>query len=147
MRLLHPTLLALAIATTPVAAQAQEVLEAESREDIALEIDGVTIASFQEVSGVETAGGTKWANITLKRGTTDSRALMRWHEAGRTRGAAYARKNGSIVQYDTHGRAVHRWNFTNAWPSKIEVGALKAGASEALETVTIVCERIQRVGR
>jgi hypothetical protein len=33
-----------------------------------------------------------------------------------------------------------------AWPSKLEIGALKAGSSEVLmETVTIVSERIQRV--
>ena len=34
----------------------------------------------------------------------------------------------------------------HAWPAKIEIGALKAGASEVLmETVTFVCEHIQRV--
>jgi hypothetical protein len=34
----------------------------------------------------------------------------------------------------------------HAWPAKIEIGALKAGASEVLmETVTIVCESLQRV--
>jgi hypothetical protein len=33
-----------------------------------------------------------------------------------------------------------------AWPSKLEIGALKAGSSEVLwETVTLVCEMIQRV--
>jgi hypothetical protein len=40
---------------------------------------------------------------------------------------------------------VARYHLTEAWPAKIEIGALKAGASEVLmEKVTIVCEFIQR---
>lgn len=138
------TLLAVAIVMLPTDARAQE-LQAETRARVAVEIDGVTLAQFQEVSGINAARGTKWANITLKRGTTDSRALMQWHEAGRARGADAARKNGSIVMYDASGKPVSRWNFTNAWPSKIEIGALKAGASEVLvESLTISCETIER---
>ena len=39
-----------------------------------------------------------------------------------------------------------RYHLEMAWPSKLEVGGLKAGASEVLmETVTLVCEHIQRV--
>lgn len=148
------TLAALAMVMAPAAAQAQEAvraetreaIRAETREQVVLEVDGVVLARFAEVSGLDAGARTKWADITLKRGTTDSRSLRQWHDAGRTRGAAHARKNASIVMYDTAGKPVSRWQFTNAWPSKIEVGALKAGASEALETVTITYESIQRVG-
>lgn len=137
------TLLALAIVTTPVAAQAQEVAKAESREVIALEVDGVTLARFAEVSGLNTAARAKWANITLKRGVTDSPGLRRWHEAGRERGSD-ARKSGAIIQYDTQGRAVSRWHFENAWPSKWEGPAHKAGAGEALVSLTLEVESIRR---
>ena len=59
-----------------------------------------------------------------------------------------ARKNASLVMYDYEGKPVARYHLTNAWPSKIEIGALKAGASEVLiETVTIVAERIERVSQ
>ena len=39
-----------------------------------------------------------------------------------------------------------RRQLTNAWPSKLEIGALKAAAPSVLtETVTLVAEFIQRV--
>jgi hypothetical protein len=48
--------------------------------------------------------------------------------------------------YNTDGKPVARYHLENAWPSKIEVGGLKVGASEVLtESATIVCEHIQRV--
>jgi len=57
-----------------------------------------------------------------------------------------ARKSCSLVMYATDGTAVARYHLEMAWPSKLEVGGLKAGASEVLyETVTLVCEHIQRV--
>jgi phage tail-like protein len=57
-----------------------------------------------------------------------------------------ARKSCSLVMYNVDGKPVARYHMHNAWPSKIEIGALKAGASEVLmETVTIVCEHIERV--
>ncbi len=48
--------------------------------------------------------------------------------------------------FNSGGRPVARYFLANAWPSKIELSALKAGASEALmETVTLTAESIQRV--
>ena len=48
--------------------------------------------------------------------------------------------------YNVDGKPVARYHLEHAWPAKIEIGALKAGASEVLmETVTMVCEHIQRV--
>ena len=48
--------------------------------------------------------------------------------------------------YNFDGAPVARYHLENAWPSKLEIGSLKAGASEVLmETVTLVCEQIQRV--
>ena len=46
------------------------------------------------------------------------------------------------------GSEVARYNFTNAWVSKISTGTLKAGANEILmEEVSIVTETIERVCR
>jgi hypothetical protein len=48
--------------------------------------------------------------------------------------------------YNTHGTPVARYHLENAWPAKIEIGAMKVGASKVLmETVTLTCERIERV--
>lgn len=131
-----------------------------------LTIDGVEIAQFSELQGITTEvepvelmestdkeivlkklpGKTKPATIVLKRGKNSSMELWAWHEAVLMGNIVAARKSCSLVMYNTDGAPVARYHCEHAWPSKLEIGALKAGASEVLmETVTIVCERIQRV--
>jgi phage tail-like protein len=126
-------------------------------------IDGHEIASFSELAGItsevkpvdslestdneiilkEYPGKPTPPTIVLRRGKNASMDLWVWHEAVLT-GAA--RKNASLVIYNTDGKPVARYHMANAWPAKLEIGALKAGPSEVLmETVTIVCERLQRV--
>jgi phage tail-like protein len=132
----------------------------------AIVIDGVEIAQFSELSGITTEvepvdflessdkeiifkklpGRRKPPHITLKRGKNTSTELWSWHEAVLNGDIAQARKSCSLVMYGFDGKPVARYHCENAWPAKLEVGALKAGASEVLmETVTIVCENIQRV--
>ncbi len=82
----------------------------------------------------------------LKRGKNSSMELWGWHESVLSGNMAAARKSCSLVMYNVDGKPVARYHLEHAWPSKIEIGALKAGASEVLmETVTMVCEHIQRV--
>ena len=72
--------------------------------------------------------------------------MAAWHELVLLGDIAAARRNVSIIAYGADGKPVARYNLTAAWPSKVEIGTLKAGASEALmETVTMTCEFIQRV--
>ena len=129
-------------------------------------IDGYEIASFSELQGITTEvkpveliestdkeiilkklpGKTEPATLVLKRGKNSSMELWAWHEAVLMGDIVAARKSCSLVMYDTAGKPVARYHLEHAWPSKLEIGALKAGASEVLmETVTIVAERIQRV--
>jgi hypothetical protein len=78
---------------------------------------------------------------------SQSMELSAWHEAVIQGNIVAARKSAGLVMYDSDGKPVARYHLENAWPSKIELGGLKAGANEVLmETVTIVAERIQRVG-
>ena len=120
----------------------------------ALVVDGRSVAIFSELTGITTevpvveraAGNTKWGDIELKRGVTAELEMSSWLEAVQAGPVGGSRKNASLIMYSTQGKPVARYNLTNAWPSKIEVGALKAGSSEVLiETVTITAERIQRV--
>jgi phage tail-like protein len=129
-------------------------------------IDGYQIASFSELVGITTEvepvellestdkevmlkklpGKRKPPTLTLKRGKNQSMELWLWHEAVLMGDIMAARKSCSLVMYATDGTPVARYYLEMAWPSKLEVGALKAGASEVLmETVTLVCEHIQRV--
>ena len=132
-----------------------------------IEIDSVEIAQFSEVSGITSEvdvielkentadgkplvhklpGAMKPPTITLKRAKNASKALWDWHNAALQGKVSAARKNGSIVLKDFEDAEVARYNFNNAWVSKISTGTLKAGANEVLmEEASIVCEDIQRV--
>jgi phage tail-like protein len=126
-------------------------------------VDGTEIASFSELAGITSGidpSGIEFVTdgkktrlelparrtpptVTLRRGLTSSLELSQWHEAAL--GDLTTRKDADLVMYSTDGRPIARYHLENAWPSKLEIGGLKAGASEVLmETVTIVCERIQR---
>jgi phage tail-like protein len=133
----------------------------------AIEIGGVEIAQFQEVSGIvseldvielkentmegklvihKAPGAVKPPTITLKRAKNSSTALWDWHEAMLLGNVAGGRKEGSIVLKGYDGSEVARYNFKGAWISKLEVGTLKAGANEVLpETATIVTEGLEAV--
>jgi phage tail-like protein len=83
--------------------------------------------------------------VTLRRGLTTDMQISTWHDIaveGRTR---EARKNAALVMYDTAGEPVARYHLENAWPSKLEVSSLKAGASDLFETVTLTCDSTKRV--
>ena len=125
-------------------------------------IDGYEIAAFSELvritSEVETPAVPKGETIlkklpgkrtpptvTLKRGMTKNVELWAWHESVLSGGTAGI-KSATLVMYDTTGKPVARYHLEHAWPSKLEIGALKAGASEVLyETVTITAENLQRL--
>ena len=48
--------------------------------------------------------------------------------------------------YSTAGAPVAKYNLKSAWPARIEITGVKAGASQVLfERVTFACEDIQRV--
>ena len=124
-------------------------------------VDGHEIAAFSELEGISSgydidfieSSGRKLAvpgkrpppTVTLKRGMTNDLELSAWHEQAMNDWSA-ARKTASLVMYNTTGDPVARYNLENAWPAKLEIGALRAGASSVLlETVTLVCENLQRV--
>lgn len=139
-----------------------------------LEIDGKMVTMLSSVSGldleievaeldqgmprgqtetVKTAGRkSSGASLTLTRMATidaDSDQLWQWfaevREKGLTKGGDTRRKNGSVVLYDSAGKEVARFNFYNAWPSRISTGELSVDSNEAVkETITLVCERIER---
>lgn len=129
-------------------------------------IDGYEIAAFSELQGITTEvkpvehlestdkevilkklpGKAEAATVTLKRGKTADMALWAWHEAVLNGDILAARKSCSLVMYGADGKPVARYHLSDAWPSKLDIGALKAGSNEVLmETVTIVAERLQRV--
>jgi phage tail-like protein len=140
--------------------------EAITAARFSITIDGYEIASFSELQGITTSvevvdnfassdkevtlsklpGRRNPPTIILKRGKNSSMEFWSWHESVLMGDMTAARRSCSLVMYSASGEAVARYHMEHAWPAKIEIGALKAGTSEVLmETVTLVCEHIQRV--
>jgi T4-like virus tail tube protein gp19 len=86
---------------------------------VGLMLDGVEVGRFSELAGMSAT------TVSLKRGKNQSMELHAWH-------ASAARKSASLVMYATDGTPVARYHLELAWPAKIEIGGLKAGASEVL---------------
>lgn len=129
-----------------------------------LEIDGVNLAEFEEVSAISieqglieqkvTAGGgqvqtrkypgkAKYGDITFKRGLTDDDQLYRWIEKVSDGEYEDALKSGSIVQFTEGLEEANRWNFEGGWPSKWELSGHKAGSTDTtVESVTLKVDRI-----
>jgi phage tail-like protein len=128
-----------------------------------LEIDGITQAGFSDCSGfgskVEVVeyreggdaatvrklpGKNTFPDITLKWGITDSRELYEWHRAAIN--GQIQRKNGSIILLNDVGEEKVRWNFFTAWPSGYDGPDFSGkGTDVAIDTLTISCERLERV--
>lgn len=125
----------------------------------AIKFDGAVSGAFREVTGLSSdnevvdykASGdkgvlfhtklparVKWGNITLKRGVTDSMEMWKWRglvEQGKMKDA---RKNGTLTMYDTEGKEVAKWHFTDAWPTKLSGPAPNAGSNDvAVEEIEI----------
>ncbi|MGK6353929.1 phage tail protein [Sphingomonas sp. DT-207] len=101
--------------------------------------EGADSATVRKLPGLR-----KYANITLKRGYTQDRALWEWRKTtldGRT-----ARKNGAIVLRDESGAPALRWEFAEGWLSKYEGPALNSTANEAaIEAIEIAVEDVKLV--
>ena len=132
----------------------------------ALEIDGVNLGYFKKCSGIaseneiiefkeatkegrmvirKVPGPMKWGDISLDRRLDSSLALWEWRKQVIDGDVDSARRNGSIVAYDSQSAEVARWNFEAGWPSKWQGADFDAGANEvATESVTITHEGLVR---
>jgi len=129
-----------------------------------IEIDGIKQAGFSECTFADTttdpveyregneppifrklSGLTKYGNITLKWGITDSLDLYKWRQDVIDKGAAAQRKNMSIILIDETGADKARWNIVQAWPTKYKPADFSSKANEvAIETLEIVHEGFTR---
>lgn len=137
-----------------------------------ISVDGVPVASFQEMSSMVSEvdaqeyiycdntgaithtkqyGKTKPPEVTLKRGFDDDKYLWTWHMR--------VRYNDPTAPIDAHLNVVQTkagakdpsdvetimaFSLLNAWPKKLEVSGLKAGdSSVAVQSVVLVCDQIE----
>lgn len=130
-----------------------------------IESDGVTIASFTDVTGLTDAldapdsreasdlprtirglpGSPTYSSVILERGFTASPEMWSWYR-GSADGVA-GRRNVSIVLMDERHRDVRRWNLRSAWVSKIESADLNATGNEVpIESLELTAEGITLEG-
>jgi phage tail-like protein len=91
-------------------------------------------------------GRIKWNNIVLKRGITDAMDMWKWRKQVEDGKVTDARKNGTITMYDQSGAALAKWNFINAWPSKITGPSGNSNTNDvAIEEMELTHEGYERV--
>ena len=109
---------------------------------------------FTNVTPLEAWENTNVGDLTLTRVAPAKMAddkLWGWFNDIRNKGMklgdrSSSRKNGSIVMYDHTHSEVARFNFFNAWPSKISTDQLSVDSTDAVkESITITLERLERV--
>jgi phage tail-like protein len=130
-----------------------------------LEIDGIAQANFSEVAIGETtteaidyregnepthvrklSGLTKYGNITLKRGITDSLDIWNWHKEILAGQIQSNRKQVVIVALDEAGTDKTRFVVSEAWPMKYDPSDLNGKGNEVfIELLELVNEGIERV--
>ena len=128
-----------------------------------VEIDGIQQAGFSDASGFDATvdpidyregtdpthvrkltGLTKFGNVTLKWGVTDSMLLHNWHR--QIVNGDIQRKNIAIIVVDEAGADKARWEVVEAWPSKYTPTTLNAkGNDVSIETLEICNEGVTRV--
>jgi phage tail-like protein len=131
----------------------------------AVELDGMLVAGFSEVQGLESQleyeeireggvngyvhrlpKGVRNSSILLRRGLSSSQELWNWY-AQASQGTV-TRKSGSIILYKENGAELCRWNFFEAYPVKWSGPSLNAASSEvAIETVELVHNGVKALFR
>ena len=129
-----------------------------------VEIDGVAEAAFSEVAIGETSteaieyregtepnhvrklpGMTKYGNITLKRGVTDSQVIYQWHKDVVDGKIGDKRKSVAIVVIDEAGKDKARFVVSECWPTKYDPSDLNGKGNEVfIELLELVNEGIER---
>lgn len=130
-----------------------------------LEIEGITQGNFSEATIGETStdtvdyregtdpshvrkldGMTKFGNIVLKWGITDSTELQKWHRSIVNGEIQSNRKQVAVIVQDESGADKARFVISEAWPMKYQPSALNGKGNEVwVETLELVNEGIERV--
>ncbi|MCR2802439.1 phage tail protein [Paenibacillus soyae] len=127
-----------------------------------VEVEGLEQAGFSEVTGFEASvnvieyregnelttprklpGLTKYGNITLKWGTTDSMELYEWLQECVE--GTIERKTITIIALDEEGNDVATWQVIEAWPVKYSAPSFNGVGNEvALELLEFAHEGLTR---
>jgi len=138
--------------------------------EFGLEIEGIESATFEKLEGgditiavikhdivYETGesttlfipGTTSFGEFTLTSFITANMEIISWLALASSGDIVQARRNGSVILRGSENNTLTdlaRWNFENAWPSKIAGFSLKKDLSQLADLkLTIHAESIERV--
>jgi phage tail-like protein len=135
--------------------------------NFALELQGSITGYFTECSGIgseheivehkvvtdkgqelvqKIPGRLKWGDVTLKRGITADMQIWDWRAMVEKGEIGKSRKTCSVIMFDRNYKEIARWNFENAWPSKVSGPSVKSDSNEfGVEEITLVHEGMWRV--
>lgn len=126
-----------------------------------MEIDGVEVAGFKEITGIEMStevidysegddqnytvrkipGNTNYTNITFKRGIVEGTDLWEWCDTINDHAREIERKSVTINLLDNEGEPQKTYTLYEAWPCRYKTADLDATADElALEEIEFVYE-------
>lgn len=129
-----------------------------------MEIEGVEVAGFKEISGLEMEttvieyaegddkntgikkipGRTNFSEVTCKRGIVEGTELWEWCKTVKDYPREIERKSITINLLDNAGEPQKTYTLTAAWPKKYTLGTLDAGADDlAMEEIVFVFENIE----
>lgn len=128
-----------------------------------IEIEGIITGGFSEVTGLDIETeveyikeggandieyklpkGTKYSNITLKRGITDFDLIWRWYDD--VINGKIKRKDGLIFLCNQTGSSLVTWGFVDAYPIKLDGPSLNATTNTiATETLTLAHHGLKRL--
>ena len=138
--------------------QNETISNLSSVEGLAVEIETADVlqrtSKGQFVQHVTMAKPKFTGQLTLKRYAPldmANDAIWKWFNNIRDKGMSVKsrsaeRKHGSVVIYDSTITEISRWNFTDAWPSKIESDGMDVTKNDPVsETITLQYESLKRV--
>jgi len=88
-------------------------------------------------------GRQKLTDVTLRRPLSDDLTVAAWYQEVLS-GEISAFRNVTLTAYDRINKPIARYTLVNAWPLKVDVGAL-TDEQGMYETVTLTCEAILRI--
>lgn len=127
-----------------------------------IEVEGIQQAGFSEISGYDASidvveyregnqtttvsklpGLTKYGNITLKWGVTDSMDMYDWMSSCIQ--GTVTRKTVTIIAMDEEGSDVATWQVIEGWPTKYTAPDFKGTGNEvAIESLELAHEGMER---
>lgn len=129
-----------------------------------VEIDGIEVFGFKEVSGLSNntdiyeyqeggenqfthklIGQTTFSNLLLKHGVVLDEEIYNWRKLVIDGKIHQALRDGTITLVGEGTSKDRSWNFYKAWPCKWEVNTLSGTSNElVIETLELALERIER---